>query len=938
MTRDLEFDARRRRARRAISAALAYASAFFCFQNTTISYAETMSLPGKVSVGQSGSAGYSLPIALSPGSAGVAPSLSLDYNSQGGNGIVGVGWSLGGLPSIGRCARTIVQDGVLGSVNFDANDRFCLDGQRLVAVSGAYGAEGTEYRTEVESFSRVISRGVAGTGPSWFEVRTKSGQVMEFGHTTDSQILAVGKSTARAWALSKLTDTKGNYLSLTYSVDAANGQALPSRIDYTGNSVAGVSPYNSVQFTYASRPDVIQHYQAGSIVRTVVRLTNVKTYAGANMVSDYRLSYQQSSTSGNSELTSVTACAASGNCLPATTFQWSNGGGGSFSPSVATNPNNLVASSYVRMQYWTPVLMDLNGDGKTDFVLTKNKSIFAYLSNGDGSYTNVNSTQNVWDFGGYPAAMYVTFVGDFDGDGKSDFAFVNSSQIFPFLGNGDGTFRVGVVQTPANWPILDQGSFAPVSGDFNGDGRTDFILINQDYLYECISNAAGSFGCSSIWINNGWNFGNPNTRYVPITGDFNGDGKTDFIMLGGTTLYEAFGNGDGTFSYRQIDLTNGWRFGWPEDGIPPSDYMPVVGDFNGDGKTDWLMLKAGTLYMFQSRGDGNFDYVQIAIPGWNFGTPPTTGFDVIAGDFNLDGRSDFVLIGGNGPYIYQFLSKGDGSFAYNTISMPNSWNFGAPPSANYFVFGGDFNGDGRSDFALMDNGYIYTLTANGGSGDLVSQVTSGLGATASITYTPMTNGSVYTKDTNGNYPILDMQMALYVASRLDQSNGVGGTYSSSYSYAGAKLDLGGRGYLGFRQMTVKDLATGIADTTTFRQDFPFIGMVSSATRTLGAQTLGQSVNTYLCLNAGGGTGISPSSAPYRVFLTQNTSSGTDLDGSGLPTVTTTNQYDDFGNATQVVVATPDGNSKTTVNTYANDTSNWYLGRLTRATVTSRRPQ
>ncbi|BAM86885.1 hypothetical protein S58_08740 [Bradyrhizobium oligotrophicum S58] len=830
----------------------------------------------------------------------------------------------------------------MGGVNFDVNDRFCLDGQRLIAVNGAYGGDGTEYRTEVDSFSKVVSHGVAGTGPAWFEVRTKAGQIMEFGHTADSQILAVGKATARAWALNKLSDTKTNYLSVTYVNDATTGQSVPSWIVYAGNTTAGTAPYNSVGFVYASRPDAIRQYQAGSPVNTSVRLTNVKTYEGANLVSDYRLSYQQSSTSNNSELTSVTACGASGNCLPATTFQWANGGGNSFSPYVATNPNNLVASSYVRMQYWTPVLMDLNGDGKTDFVLAKNSSIYSYLSNGDGTFTTVNSTQNVHDFGGYPAGLYVTFVGDFDGDGKSDFAFVNSSQIYPFLGNGDGTFRVGVIQTPINWPLLDQGSFAPIAGDFNGDGKTDFLLVSQDYLYECMSAGGGAFSCTSIWINNGWNFGNPNARYVPITGDFNGDGKVDFIMLGGTTLYEAFGNGDGTFSYRQVDLTNGWRFGWPDDGIPPSDYMPVVGDFNGDGKTDWLMLKGSTIYLFQSRGNGDFDYVQISIPsptpGWNFGTPPTTSFDVVAGDFNLDGRSDFVLIGGNGPYIYQFLSRGDGTFAYNTLPMPNNWNFGAPPDANYFVFGGDFNGDGRSDFALMDNGYIYTVAANGGSGDLVSQVTSGLGVTATITYAPLTSGSVYSRDANASYPIQDMQMALYVTSRLDLSNGVGGTYSSSYNYAGAKLDTSGRGFLGFRQMTVRDLATGIADTTTFRQDFPFVGMVSSATRTLGAQTLGQSANSYLCLNASGGTGISQSSAPYRVFLTQNTSSGTDLDGSVLPTVTTTNQYDDFGNATQVVVATPDGNSKTTVNVYANDTSNWYLGRLTRATVTSRRPQ
>jgi hypothetical protein len=54
-------------------------------------------------------------------------------------------------------------------------------------------------------------------------------------------------------------------------------------------------------------------------------------------------------------------------------------------------------------------------------------------------------------------------------------------------------------------------------------------------------------------------------------------------------------------------------------------------------------------------------------------------------------------------------------------------------------------------------------------------------------------------------------------------------------------------------------------------------------------------------------------------------------------MTTTNQYDAFGNATQVVVTTSDGFSKTTANTYNNDTTNWFLGELTRAAVTGVAP-
>jgi hypothetical protein len=138
-------------------------------------------------------------------------------------------------------------------------------------------------------------------------------------------------------------------------------------------------------------------------------------------------------------------------------------------------------------------------------------------------------------------------------------------------------------------------------------------------------------------------------------------------------------------------------------------------------------------------------------------------------------------------------------------------------------------------------------------------------------------------------------------------------------------------------MAVKDLQTNITDTTTYRQDFPYLGQVASTTRSFGSQTMSQSTNTYQFSNASGSTTISPSSAPYRVSLTQSDSSGADLDGSLLPTMTTANQYDAFSNATQVTVSTSDGFSKTTTSTYSNDTTSWYLGRLTRAAVTGVAP-
>jgi len=106
--------------------------------------AQGMALPGKFGISAAGSATYSVPIVVPPGTAGMIPSLSIAYSSQGGNGLLGMGWALDGLPSIGHCPKTLAQDSVRGSVNYDANDRFCMDGQRLIVTSGTYGADGSE--------------------------------------------------------------------------------------------------------------------------------------------------------------------------------------------------------------------------------------------------------------------------------------------------------------------------------------------------------------------------------------------------------------------------------------------------------------------------------------------------------------------------------------------------------------------------------------------------------------------------------------------------------------------------------------------------------------------------------------------------------------------------------------------------------------------------
>ena len=105
--------------------------------------------------------------------------------------------------------------------------------------------------------------------------------------------------------------------------------------------------------------------------------------------------------------------------------------------------------------------------------------------------------------------------------------------------------------------------------------------------------------------------------------------------------------------------------------------------------------------------------------------------------------------------------------------------------------------------------------------------------------------------------------------------------------------------------------------------------IATDTKTLGSTTLSTMTNTYGSNSLGG--------TRYQVLLTQTQTSGADLDGSPLPTTTSAFTYDAYNNATQIAVSISDGSTKTTNNTFTNDTTNWFLGRLTASSVTSTAP-
>jgi hypothetical protein len=325
-------------------------------------------------VTEGGAASISVPVQVPRGIGGMEPQLGLSYTSQSGNGLLGVGWTLTGPSSVSRCGQTRMVDGVNKGVNFRAeNDRFCMDGQRLILASGTYGAPDSTYKLQRDNFSSITASGTAygqANVPSSFKVETKSGLVLEFGRSENSQVrtnltaqaLAAGRrDTINRWMLERIGDLHGNYIQFVYCggqvVEAGavcsqddrlvNGAVAPGV--WSGSKVLHYVQYTSringptgtfgVIFDYETRPDIVQVFHEGSSARQKQRLKAIQVHRNftgtslsqrGNLVRKYLLDYQLSQVDPShpaasilSRISGIREIAENGESLPRLSFSLS---------------------------------------------------------------------------------------------------------------------------------------------------------------------------------------------------------------------------------------------------------------------------------------------------------------------------------------------------------------------------------------------------------------------------------------------------------------------------------------------------------------------------------------------------------------------------------------------------------------------------------------
>src|ERR1700759_534365 len=174
-----------------------------------------------------------------------------------------------------------------------------------------------------------------------------------------------------------------------------------------------------------------------------------------------------------------------------------------------------------------------------------------------------------------------------------------------------------------------------------------------------------------------------------LVGDFNGDHRTDMALIGGSTwasIPVAFSGGDGTFDLTNAPISNFASL------AATSGAKALVGDFNGDGKADIVLIgppQWGSVPMAFSNGDGTFNVTNksSSLVVWsNNNYSPTP----LVGDFNGDGKADIAFLGPAqwGGIVPVAFSNGDGTFSI-TIYSNSIGTMALSPKAKPLV--GDFN-------------------------------------------------------------------------------------------------------------------------------------------------------------------------------------------------------------------------------------------------------
>lgn len=575
-------------------------------------------------------------------------------------------------------------------------------------------------------------------------------------------------------------------------------------------------------------------------------------------------------------------------------------------------------------------LMDFNADGKADLLMLEpadggdgysGPTRIAVWGSAGRQYTNgnlsnpfiyankfTNIVQNPqtgalgpMNFNG----KVDTFVADFDGDGLPDLVTIGSQ-------DGASVWLLkptGIANQPYAFrgPYLmkSQGAYCGIGaltsqnlrvGDFDGDGRAD--LVTRQFVQPCTSagfNVTSTDGTTSVvngfqWVTSSTFEATKKAQMAAAkTGSSPTSSTPEYIQVmysrSVDTTYGIFYFQPSGIQYWQVGDNSSLPAGSPLN--VADDSMFQIADINGDGIADVMFAdettsndQTGWVYELTTLGNQRMGSRCVVVNAAGNGCATSLGAkETVLGDYDGDGKADFWTVssygptGGNVYSVYLWTGNGFATTPVNTGLF--SGDIGTSPS--WYGFITDLDGDGYPDSLeinpLDGSGSWKTVrvASRYQPRNLMTNVTSGLGAVTSLSYAPLTYTSVYYREYWGynvksgwGSPVQDVLSPRYVVQYADSSAPTSSNPNNlstvRYQYSGFRMQGGGRGSLGFDKVYSIDAQTGIETVTVYNQSFPQTG----TPRATYAYTNGQWLDS-VCDPKGGGN---PDSAACMAYGTQ----------------------------------------------------------------------
>ncbi|MDR0560367.1 MAG: hypothetical protein LBG92_09345, partial [Prevotellaceae bacterium] len=729
-------------------------------------------LPPTINV-VNGSASGAVQIEVPSGVNGLQPNISLVYNSNSGFGLAGYGWTLSGLSTISVTGKTMFYDNTVTPLA--QGNPLVLDGQRIISENSSLTLEN----------NRTVL------------IKADGSNYLVF-YPDGSKATYSPYISGYLWRISRYETSAGNFMEYYYD------GIYPTEIRYGGNSVASTACFMYIKFSYEPSPDINFGYIGGQKIIYSKRISSIESYMDKSSYRLYELSYNN----GYYKQLSKIAISSNNQRVAPLTFSYG------YNTSNSVNETETTPVTYYRnanhsnsLIYSGKFCSWQSGDQvivmpKKDSYSATDKILLYELGYGNGNYfSNTSQIEVGSDF-------KQLLVANVDDSPEDEIIKINENTINLYQPSIQGLLVKIKSYSTARANLKSK----YLAGNFEGKAKQGILALTPGTSFMDIHYPVE--GKKALYSCNGFTF---NEGDIVFPMDYDGDGKTDVAHINdsGFYVYSCFSS-----EWKKIASENLVKSDFNSPHHIIYDYIStlLVGDINGDGKTDIIKVpllrktENNCFYNFYtdvsllpkfiqylSNGNGSFERSEYTF----FNTGVIRGINFEGGaflqDMNGDGKADLVTTEQNRIGI--FYSNGEKIVNENARIIPISGQ-GLVTSVNSLTVNSNrflayteenkvkwvnFERDERREALLTKAGYTQIEYGNINTSGQNGQpyfYTSGYGAT--FPYRNIKNESMYVvtglKTASGNTVVADY----------------------SFAYTNAVVNVHGLGFCGFEQINTTD--------------------------------------------------------------------------------------------------------------------------------------